>query len=280
MGEGRPTARSKYSDGLVGWRKMPIRAQETLQRWIFDETGDGRRRWSSWPRPDYKTRVIPMSRSLLFRFGHHKGNPEGRSILRNSYRPWYYKKRLEEFESVGVERDLAGLPMVKVPTEYLRARPGSEQYKMVEAMKKMVRSIRRNEQEGVVFPTAYDADTRQALFEFELLSSGGARQHNTNDHPQTLVNSLHHKRLMMRASRRALVVDQDETVRLLTDARSHSSHPHLTPLPNKGEGNGHANEIQPQRNRSQRPKIVNHTRVAGVQCADACDSTRGAADAS
>ena len=33
-------------------------------------------------------------------------------MLRNSYRSWYYKKRLEEFESVGVERDLAGLPMV------------------------------------------------------------------------------------------------------------------------------------------------------------------------
>lgn len=171
--------RSKYSDGLVGWRKMPIRAQETLQRWVFDESGDVRAMVQLAP-PSYQTRVLPIERSLLFRFGHHKGNPEGRSILRNSYRPWYYKKRLEEFESVGVERDLAGLPMVTVPSEYLRAARGTDQAKMVDAMRKMVRSIRRNEQEGLVFPASYDADTKQPLFKMELLTSGGARQHDTN----------------------------------------------------------------------------------------------------
>lgn len=172
--------RSKYTDGLIGWRKMPIRAQETLHRWVFDETGDVRAMVQLAP-PDYQQRTIPIERSLLFRFGHHKGNPEGRSILRNSYRPWYYKKRLEEFESVGVERDLAGLPMVTVPSEYLRAGKGTEQAKMVEAMKKMVRSIRRNEQEGLVFPASYDSDTKQALFKFELLGSGGQRQFSTNE---------------------------------------------------------------------------------------------------
>ena len=54
--------------------------------------------------------------------------------------------------------------MVKVPSDYLKAGKDTEQGKMVEAMKKMVRSVRRNEQEGVVFPTAYDPDTRQPLF--------------------------------------------------------------------------------------------------------------------
>ena len=171
--------RSKYDDGLIGWRKMPIRSQETLLRWVFDETGDVRAMVQQGP-PDYKTRIIPISRSLLFRFGHHKGNPEGRSILRGSYRSWYYKKRLEEFESVGVERDLAGLPIVYVPSSYLRAGKNTEQGRMVEAMKKMVRSVRRNEQEGLVFPLDFDEETKQALFKFELMSGGGSRQHDTN----------------------------------------------------------------------------------------------------
>jgi hypothetical protein len=175
-----PRHKSKYDDGLVGWRKMPIRSQETLLRWVFDDQGDVQALVQLAP-PDYKTRVVPISRSLLFRFGHHKGNPEGRSIFRGSYRSWYYKKRLEEFESIGVERDLAGLPMVSVPSDYLRARPGTEHYKMVEAMKKMVRSIRRNEQEGLVFPTSYDPDTKNPLFKFELLTSGGQRTFDTNE---------------------------------------------------------------------------------------------------
>jgi hypothetical protein len=174
-----PTKRSKHTDGLVGWRKMPIRSQETLLRWIFDETGDVAA-MVQMAAPDYQTRILPLDRSLLFRFGHVKNNPEGFSILRTSYRPWYYKKRIEELESVGIERDLAGLPMVTVPTSYLSAAKGSEQGKMVEGLRKMVRSVRRNEQEGVIFPIEYDQDTKQKLFEFTLLNSGGARQHNTD----------------------------------------------------------------------------------------------------
>lgn len=172
-------ARSKYTDGLVGWRGMPIRAQETLLRWVYDDSGSLKAMVQLAP-PDYQTRIMPLNRSLLFRFGHHKDNPEGTSILRGSYRPWYYKKRLEEFESIGVERDLAGLPMVKVPTEYLRAKPGTDQAKMVDSMRRMVRSVRRNEQEGIVFPNSYDEDTKQPLFSFELLTSGGSRQFDTD----------------------------------------------------------------------------------------------------
>lgn len=171
--------RSKYTDGLIGWKGFPIRSQESLHRWIFDEAGDVVA-MVQMPPPDYKIRVLPITKSLLFRFGHFKNNPEGFSIFRRSYRPWYYKKRLEEFESVGVERDLAGLPMVTVPASYLKAKKNTEQGRMVEAMRKMVRSVRRNEQEGIVFPVEYDQDTKQKLFDFQLLSSGGARQHDTD----------------------------------------------------------------------------------------------------
>lgn len=166
--------RSKYSDGLIGIRKMPIRAQETLLRWAFDETGDVRAMVQLAP-PAYKTTVLPIERSLLFRYRHSKGSPEGVSMLRNAYRPWYMKKRLEEFEAIGVERDLAGLPIVKIPAEMLRARAGTENAKTVEQFKKMVKSVRRDEQEGIVFPMAYDQDTKQPLYSFELLNSGGGR---------------------------------------------------------------------------------------------------------
>lgn len=172
-------SRSKYTDGLIGWRKMPIRAQETLLRWVFDPSGDVKAMVQLAP-PLYKTTVLPIERSLLFRFKQHKGSPEGLSMLRNAYRPWYMKKRLEEFEAVGIERDLAGLPVVKLPAEMLRAKPGTEQAKAVDAFKRMVKSVRRDEQEGVVFPMAYDQDTKQPLYSFELLGGGGGRAFNTD----------------------------------------------------------------------------------------------------
>lgn len=174
-----PRQRSEHTDGLVGWRKMPIRSQDSLFRWVFDTNGEVQAMIQMAP-PRYQAVTLPMSRGLMFHWRRSKGNPEGRSILRNAYRPWYYKKRLEEFESIGVERDLAGLPLVKVPVEYIRAKPGTEQAKMVESLKKMVRSVRRNEQEGLVFPIAYDQDTKQPLFSFELLGSGGGRAFSTD----------------------------------------------------------------------------------------------------
>jgi hypothetical protein len=174
-----PRKRSKHQDGLIGWRKMPIRAQETLMRWSFDETGGVKAMIQMAP-PRYQTTVIPIEKSILFRTSIAKGNPEGVSLLRTAYRAWYFKKRLEEFEAIGVERDLAGMPVAKVPADYLTAAKGTPQAKTVDAYRKMVRGVRRDENEGLVLPNQYDPDTKNPLFEFELMSSGGTRQFDTN----------------------------------------------------------------------------------------------------
>jgi hypothetical protein len=174
-----PRRRSKYNDGLIGWRKMPIRAQETLLRWSFDESGGVKAMIQMAP-PRYQTTVIPIEKSILFRTSIAKGNPEGVSLLRTSYRAWYFKKRLEEFEAIGVERDLAGMPVGKVPADYLTAAKGTPQAKTVDAFRKMVRGVRRDENEGLVLPTQYDPDTKQPMFDFELMNSGGTRQFDTN----------------------------------------------------------------------------------------------------
>ena len=171
--------KSKYDDGLIGWRKMPIRSQETLMRWGFDDAG-GIKSMIQMAPPTYKTTVLPIEKSLLFRTSVAKGNPEGQSLLRTAYRSWYFKKRLEEFEAIGVERDLAGMPVAKVPAEYLTAKQGTPQHATVEAFKKMVRGVRRDENEGLVLPNAFDQDTKNPLFEFELMSSGGTRSFDTN----------------------------------------------------------------------------------------------------
>lgn len=200
-----PKKRSQYTDGLIGWRKIPIRSQESMQRWVFDENNEttGMVQMAA---PDYATRTLPLERSLLFRTGIHKGNPEGRSILRTSYRSWFYKKRFEEHESIGVERDLAGIPIVKLPASYIRAKQGTDQYKMAQAMKTLVRSVRRNEQEGIVFPQDFDDETKQALFSFELLQSGGARQFSTNE----IITRLE-QRILMTCLADFILVGHEET---------------------------------------------------------------------
>jgi hypothetical protein len=200
--------RSKHSDGMIGWRKIPIRSQETLLRWEFDDEG-GIQALVQLAPPDYKVTTIPIRKSLLFRTALHKGSPEGQSILRTAYRPWYFKKRIEEIEAIGIERDLAGMPMAKVPEEMFTAKPGSKDYATLQAFKKMVRSIRRDEQEGIVMPLGYtdqSTGTPQERYSFELLTSGGGRSFDT-----TQIIERYEQRILMTVLADFIMVGHEAT---------------------------------------------------------------------
>lgn len=118
--------RSKYTDGLIGWRKLPIRAQETLYQWEYDDE-DNLKGMTQMPPPSYNLYTIPIEKALLFRTKSRKDNPEGRSILRNAYRSWYFKRRIQEVEGIGIERDLAGLPVIYGPSDLDIWNPDDEQ---------------------------------------------------------------------------------------------------------------------------------------------------------
>ena len=169
-----PTFKSKYNDGFIGWRKIPTRSQETLSEWVFDDDG-GIQSMKQIAPPDMTEATIPIDKSLLFRTTANKNSPEGRSILRNAYRPWYFKKRLEETEGIGIERDLAGLPVAYLPAEMMVPNASDEDKATVEMFKRLVRNVRRDEQEGLVLPQEFDEVTNQPLYRFELLNSGGTR---------------------------------------------------------------------------------------------------------
>lgn len=162
---------SKYTDGLIGWSKLPIRSQDTLYRWEYDDQ-DNLIGMTQQPPPSYELLTIPITKAMLFRTESSKDNPEGRSILRNAYRSWYFKRRMQEIEAIGIERDLAGLPIIYVPDELqIFDEDDKEAQKIYAALVTMVKNIRRNEFEGLVLPSSYKA---------ELLSSGGSRQFDTS----------------------------------------------------------------------------------------------------
>lgn len=173
-----PKTRSKFNDNRIGWRKWAIRAQETLNHWLIDEDG-GIQGMVQMDPSGGGIRTIPIEKSLLFRTTTQKNNPEGRSMLRNAYRSWYFKKRIEEIEAIGIERDLAGLPVAYVPPEYLSSNASADQQAVLTAVQNIVTNIKRNEQEGVVFPVVFD-DAGNRMFDLTLLSSGGSRQFDTD----------------------------------------------------------------------------------------------------
>ena len=175
------STRSKYNDGRIGWRKLPIRSQDTVQNWDMDENGGIRGMYQMNPYAQEKGLVyLPIEKCLLFRTTTKMNNPQGRSILRNAFVPWYYKRRIQEIEAIGIERDLAGMPVAYVPPQLLSNNATSEEKAALTAIKQIVRNIKRDEQEGIVFPLAYDPDTKQPAYDLKLLSTGGRRQFDTN----------------------------------------------------------------------------------------------------
>lgn len=175
-----PKLNSRYTDGMIGWRKFAGRAQETALHWIFDESGDAVGLVQLIPTGSPLLNV-PLAKCMHFRTVLNKNNPEGRSFLRNCYKPWFFKEKLSEIEAIGVERDLAGLPVAWVPPRLLMRNASDDDKAQLEAIKKMVRDTVRNEQEGFVFPLAYDPKNNQKMYDFTLMSTGGRRAFATNE---------------------------------------------------------------------------------------------------
>jgi len=176
---GDKTTQSQYDDGRIGIRKLAPRSQDSVDRWALGESGDVIGVHQVAP-PDFKPRYIPIEKLLHLRIMSSKGDPNGLPILRGMHRAWYFKKRIENLEAIGVERDLAGIPVARIPAEYLLPSASSEQKAAAEEYRRIITNIRRDEQEGLLLPSDKD-DKGNYLYTIELLSGGSRRQFATNE---------------------------------------------------------------------------------------------------
>lgn len=155
---------SIYDDGLIGWRKLPLRAQETTLHWDFDGYSSLRGlEQLDWHGGRHH---IPVTKFLLIRNRRIRNSPEGFSILRRAWTSFFRMRGLQDIEAIGAARDLAGIPSAKPP-------PGvdlfaNENKALYNEIVELVTTVHRDEDEGLVWPTAE--------WEFELISSSGSRQ--------------------------------------------------------------------------------------------------------
>lgn len=87
---------------------------------------------------------IPIEKLIVFSFGKKGGNLEGKSLLRTSYKHWYYKENLYKIDGIQKERHGMGFPTVTLPVGY---KPAD-----VTAANELVQNIRTNEKGGAVLP--------------------------------------------------------------------------------------------------------------------------------
>ena len=174
-----PKFRSRLDDGKYGWRKIEIRSQETIEKWEFDDDGGIRGAYQQEATSSYGGGggdggiFLPIEKCLLFRTDISKGNPEGRSLLRSAILPYEFSKRLKEFEAIGIERNLAGMPVMQVPPELLSPSATSQARASRQALEKWITQVRMDEYWGGLLPAEVDKEGNPTGYKFELVSASG-----------------------------------------------------------------------------------------------------------
>lgn len=180
MATRNPKKRSKYNDGRIGIRKIASRAPWTVSRFdvdnqsgeilgLYQDGGFGA-----------KSNFIPMRKSLLYRTTSLNGEPSGRSVLRNAYTSFERLNQIQQYEAIGIERELAGIPVIEVPAEYLGPDATDSQKSFVNSLKSIGRDLKFNEQGYLIkpsdtYPGKEGEPTNIKLVDFSLMSSSGTR---------------------------------------------------------------------------------------------------------
>lgn len=173
-------SRSKFTDGRIGVRKIASRAPWTISKFDVDQkTGDvlGVHQEGAGFN---NTSFIPTRKSLYYRTTAINNDPSGRSILRNAYTSYEYLNNLQNIEAIAVERELAGIPVARIPAEYLSTDATSAQAGFVGNLQQILRDVKFNEQGYIILPsdTYPDKDgspTSNRLVDVELMASNGKR---------------------------------------------------------------------------------------------------------
>lgn len=185
---------SKYDDGYIGWQSFAIRSPPTILHWVWYPDDPNRLQGlRQLTPPDFPPDLfIPIEKLLLLRAEPGEDNPEGRSILRSSYKPFFSIKYFENARNVIIENAGTGIPYADVPPEIsnpYKIDPATGEYVLddegnpivdrialstLESIKATLKSMRLNEEPFVIKPAKFDENKNRVFDIGYLTNNGGA----------------------------------------------------------------------------------------------------------
>lgn len=176
----------RLDEGVLGLKRISPRPQWTIDNFEVTPQGDIKGAWQTSNTLKTGKVFIPEGKSLLFRTVSINNDPAGRSILRNAYKSYHYVTRIQEYEAIAIERELNGIPIGRIPAEYLDPNADENKKAFLASMKTVLRDVKRNRQGYILLPSDryLDDDGRisnQPLVDFSLVASSGTRDIGTNE---------------------------------------------------------------------------------------------------
>ncbi len=181
---------SKFDDGKVGIKRLPIRPQSTIEGFTYDDEGremTGVIQRQSRPRTEaiknltkavkFKGEiVIPRGSILHFTSGGGDGKAEGVSPLSFVNKTWRDYQRYKDLEGIAASKNLNGLPVIWMPSEYMTDDPDDPFSKVCTELRDGVSKIAIGEQSSLVLPSDREDMTGQGgkLFDFTLMSASSS----------------------------------------------------------------------------------------------------------
>lgn len=179
---------SKYNDGLIGWKKLPIRSQNTIEKGKW--TPDGRElthlvqniagvtineQFNNLLAANPTGEIeIPVDKLMQFRYNGTKGDPFGRSPLKSAWHSWRTRTQLQSDEAIGVQRDLSGVPKYTIPAEYMSPDADDDKKAVYANVCNQMRNFQRNEQSSFVIPFLLDQEHGQKMFDLDTIKTTGS----------------------------------------------------------------------------------------------------------
>ena len=137
----------KRADGRVWLKNIDPRGQETLYGWGWnDEAPDIAEVFRQKDPNSAAIFDIPLSRCVHVTFRGRKGNPEGKSICDSLYEAYRFLKNFKTMEAIGVERDVGGMPVAKLPVD------GEVSDDDIDAMEAALKGMRNDEAMYLISP--------------------------------------------------------------------------------------------------------------------------------
>lgn len=175
---------SKYDDGKVGIKRLPIRPQNSIEEFKYDDAGrdittiiqrQSVQRTFALSNIAKATNAtfngninIPRDRVLLIKTGNSYGKGEGVSQLYYAYDTWRDYQRYKDLEGIAASKNLNGLPVLSVPADIMTSDPNHDAYNTFNELKDQVSKIAIGQQTAVVLPSNREDMTGQGGKQYEL----------------------------------------------------------------------------------------------------------------
>jgi len=190
---------SKYDDGKIGIKYLPMRRQHSITEFEWDDNYrkflgvyqsteaspaydpfiNDRQRISLKPKRKSGDVFIPRDRFLLFRTDLSTDLPQGVSPLYHCYEGWRELQKYKDLENIAASKNMNGILVGYAPEDYL-AEDADEQMKEAgQKFKDGLSKLTINEQGSILLPSTRDENSQGSL-EWDVKTLQSSSSHITS----------------------------------------------------------------------------------------------------